>query len=233
MFAAAALIALVRPSPAPTATPLKTIVNIRTSAFCGQVRSLAIPFQQIRLRNAVLRVQMANVQQQLLKRGDSIFAPDWRAFYGSQIDMLATSVAQNLHSADLLLAQSWKQSPKGTNSKIDALRASVQNTVDAERALNNAVLMQAGYLQDVQGFKTIADATISGPRGGPQTSNAIQDEAGREQIFAGPTPAPDSNQPPPAKFNRSLPAPESFAQHVGDSEAAFDQAFGQAMVICP
>lgn len=223
-------------SPLPSPAPLKTIINVKTSAFCAQVYDLIIPFEGIRAQNAALRMQMARLEGELEKRNGSVFEPDWLAFFGSKMDSLATATAQNLDAADALLAQSWKQRPKGVNTKADAIRQRMQGVVDAERALNNAVLSRAAYAEDVQGFRTIAKSTIKpetraaglAPMSAP--ASAIQTQAAREDPFAHAAPA--ETGPPAPAFNRTLPEPGSFAQYLIDEEAAFESAAVQAAAQC-
>jgi hypothetical protein len=98
----------------------------------------------------------------------------------------------------------------------------VQDTVDAERALNNAVIVQASYLEnanDIQALRSMAATGFGSPRGFQTT-------------IGGPMNRLDANAPPPPLLNRPRAAPASFAQQVGESENAFDLALGEASSAC-
>lgn len=168
------------------AVTLKTIVNVKSSPVCRMVQQLIVPFSFLEIQNGQDAQQIARLQGSLHKVSGSMFYSDWAAFYGSQVDQLTTTTAKRLYQMDQLLAQSWKETPRGRDPKADALRQLVQNIVDAQRTANNADIEASAPAVDTQGFAEIADASaaMAAPRALPAPPTAIQAVAAQQDQFS-------------------------------------------------
>lgn len=229
-----------------TPAPIKTIVNVKVSPVCRMMQQLVIPFSFLELQNAQSATQIALIQGKLQKVASSAFYSDWAAFYGSQIDALTTMTAQRLHEMDKLLAQSWKETPRGRDPKADTLRQFVQNIVDAQRTANNADIESAASAVDTQGFPTIADAmtAIAAPLALPAAPSAIQAVAAQQNQFshvpaAEATPLPENDELIPNSVPTTVPrrvlrlySPQALATYLGVEVGSFVPAAQAAARDC-
>lgn len=216
-----------------TPAPIKTIVNVKVSPVCRMMQQLVVPFSFLELQNAQSATQIALIQGKLQKVASSTFYSDWAAFYGSQTDALTTMTAQRLHEMDKLLAQSWKETPRGRDPKADTLRQFVQNIVDAQRTANNADIESAASAVDTQGFATIAGAmtAIAAPLALPAAPSAIQGVAA--------TPLPENDELIPNSVPTTVPrrvlrlySPQALATYLGVEVGSFVPAAQAAARDC-
>lgn len=159
------------PSPAPKATPpLKVIVNVKSNAFCAQVRQMAVPIGYVTRRNEEAFGAMDHSMIKFMEnmRGvSSATAADLQSMDNSlddnelytptnditvmQMNQVANAIAKNLTLEDKVMNDSWKAHPKGENAAVDGLRQRMQNLMDLQRALDNRYLEFAGMYIDNQG----------------------------------------------------------------------------------
>lgn len=165
----AAVTATATPAPKPT-PPLKVIVNVRTSAFCSQVRQMAVPIGYVRRRNEEAFGAMDHAMIKFMENMRGVTSAgaaelqtmdnslDDEALYNPsndisvmQMNQVANAIAQNLTLEDKLMNESWKAHPKGESPEVDGLRQRMQNLMDLQRALDNKYLQFAGMYIDNEG----------------------------------------------------------------------------------
>lgn len=120
--------------PTPSPTPLRVIVTVQSSAFCTAVRAMTLPVGYV-----------VGVNQEAISAmaGDTaaIFAPTASKTDPSsnraqdRLREATFDVAQNLTLAENVLNASWKEFPKGSDAKVDAMRQRLQNLIDLQRSL--------------------------------------------------------------------------------------------------
>jgi hypothetical protein len=197
----AILLALATASPSP---PPKTIVRIKSSPVCSTFRHLVLPLALVQKNNNGLMRIIRGESDAYRKASNAYFARNAQLLHAANIDVAATTMLQNLVLMDNLLAQSWQQSPKGRNPKVDALRQRVQNIVDLQRAVANREIQFGGSLLDTDGMDVIASSmdAIGGHSAAIQIPNAVQVAA-------------SASPPPPPENDTSFPGIE--ANSAGES----------------
>jgi hypothetical protein len=198
---------LTQASPSPA--PFKTITRIKSSPVCTAFRELVLPLAIVQQKNHVL-IQSIQIETVGYRKYSSSIFRNGQTLHGANIDMIATSVLQNIAAMDRLLAHSWQLSPKGTNPKVDALRQRVQNVVDLQRAIANKERQFGAYLPDTEGMDLMTEAMaafgdkrLGGPAP-PAPPNAVQVSAS------------SSPPPPPEDAGSVLPALGSLAAPPSD-----------------
>lgn len=155
MFAPLVLAAVVAAVPAPSPTPtLKTIVTVKVTTFCNQVRKLGLPIAFVNARNdeafdainrSMLDFLKANrglsaVSQAEVTSLDNEY--DDAATYNAhnsvsmnKLSQIVWQINQNLSLEDQYMAKSWNEVPAGKDRQVDAMRQRLQNLIDLQRSL--------------------------------------------------------------------------------------------------
>ena len=170
MFASlflAALTAASTPSPEPA---LKTIVTVKVSTFCNEVRGLGVPVAYVTSRNdqAFDAIDRSMLKFLVDNRGigavtksqsqDMENAYDDSAIYNgantltlSQLAKVAYQIQQNVALEDGVMHRSWEETPAGKDPQVDAMRQRLQNLIDLQRALANRYTQMSETYFDNQG----------------------------------------------------------------------------------
>lgn len=157
------------PSPKPT-PQLKVIVNVKSTAFCSAVKSMAVPLGYVTKRNELGFSAMNHSMLKFMENTQGITATtaaDLRSLDSSlddaemytpsndvtvsQMYSIAFAITQNLTLEDQVMNDSWKKYPKGTSPNVDALRQRMQNLMDLQRSLANKYLQFAEVYRDNEG----------------------------------------------------------------------------------
>jgi hypothetical protein len=171
------LLSVASPSPAPSASPLKTIVNERTSPVCTALREIVAPLDRVEESNREPTEREVHAADLYDRFNTELFANDHPVIFAAQMESAAVTILQNLHSMDAVLRQSYRTLPKG-NADVDALRAQVQASVDLERAIASKVIVSAGLVMDNDSRVAIEQHNdFAGAHSGP-ISAATPDPAG-------------------------------------------------------
>lgn len=154
MFAPLILAAAVAaPAPAPTSN-LKTIVTVKVSTFCNQVRKVAVPVGFANTRNDQAFDAINRSMLQFLKdnRGLSSVSKaevasidngyDDTATYNAhdtvsmnRLSQIVWQITQNLSREDDVMSKSFKEVPPGKDAQVDLMRQRLQNLIDLQRTL--------------------------------------------------------------------------------------------------
>lgn len=155
MFAPFVLAAFVAAGPAPSPTPaLKTIVTVKVSTFCNQVRKLGVPIAFVTTRNdqafdAINRsmldflkanrglsaVSQAEVSSLDNEYDDSATYNAHNSVSMNRLSQIVWQINENLSREDGVMADSWKEVPAGKDVQVDAMRRQLQNLIDLQRSL--------------------------------------------------------------------------------------------------
>lgn len=171
MLALLLLAAAVAASPAPQPTPhLKVIVNVKSTALCSAVKSMAVPLGYVTRRNEQAFAAMNHAMLQFMINTAGVtdagvadlhsldnslddaemYTPN-SELQVTKMNRIAYDVVQNLTLEDQVMNQSWREYPRGKSPSVDALRQRMQNLMDLQRALANQYLEFAGMYLDNRG----------------------------------------------------------------------------------
>lgn len=171
MFAPLLLAALTAAIPAPSPTPpLKTIVTVKVSTFCNQVRAIALPIAMVNFRNDEGFDAINRSMLQFLKDNRGLSAvskadvdsldnsyDDAATFNAhntvsiSKVSRIVWQINQNIALEGQVMARSWKAVPQGADQQVDNMRQRLQNLIDLQRSLAASYTQMAEMYYDNEG----------------------------------------------------------------------------------
>ncbi len=171
VFVPLLLAALTAAVPAPSPSPhLKTIVTVKVSTFCNQVRTLAVPVAYVNSRNDEAFDAINRSMLQFLKDNRGLSAvsqadvasldnsyDDSATFNArntvsmSRLSRIVWQINQNLSLEDGVMARSWQQVPAGKDQQVDNMRQRLQNLIDLQRSLAATYTSMAETYYDNEG----------------------------------------------------------------------------------
>ena len=176
----AILLAQAVASPQPSASPLKTIINITARPLCTALHKIVLPFAAIEKRN---NDTYKSMDQELAiyrgSAGDGSMVTGTQGTYtangvqlvqAGKIDQQAVQMAQTLTNTERQLAQSYHDIPTGTDPKLDELRVRIDNIIKLQYALASRYDAIAARTLGQSGFFPALEAGSAGG-GGPRTPN--------------------------------------------------------------
>lgn len=205
--------------PPPSPPPVKTIIHVRSSPLCDAFRNLVLPLARVQSDNAKLTQFAAGETEKYYDAAGDV----WRGalvLHASNIDIAGTNILKNLAPMDRFLARSWKESPKGVNPKVDAIRQRVQNIVDLQREMANRDVQFGGRIEDTVSNEVIAREAAGFGNGSAPAAITVQ-TALTASANATPAPAPEDD----TRISGALPAGYSAITLHGVSFTSIADAF--------
>jgi|GEM_PF-6391241 len=160
------------PRPSPSLPPLKTIINIHSSALCTDLHAAIMPFVATETKNnqrfASMDKQLAVYHKWYRPAAEGDVQPNGtpeyngaQALAAAQIDQLAANMYADITTAEMRIDESEKVHPPGRDPRLDDLRARARKILQVQRELANRYEEQAGrYLNSIGAYLPLKDPAL-------------------------------------------------------------------------
>lgn len=136
---------LQQPTPAPSASPMKTITHVTARPLCTLLHRIVLPFAKTEHDDNDLFVKMDKELATFRSWDNNVYADTGQAgsytangalnLEAGQLDQQAAEIYQRVADIEKQLAQSYHDIPPGKDQALDELRARIDNICKLQYAL--------------------------------------------------------------------------------------------------